>query len=57
MSPTSKRERALQLTDKELEEIRRQGNLAGVAQVLGLSGRGTPDELLKAIKKEQRKAK
>ena len=53
----TKREKALALTDADLLKLKAEGALPSVAQALGISGRGTPDELLARIRAEQRKVK
>ena len=54
---TTKREKALALSNADLLKLKAKGALSSVAQALGLSGRGTPDELLARIKAEQLKSK
>ena len=49
------REKALILTETQLQDIRRNGGLSAVAQALGQSGRGTPDELLASIRDAQKR--
>jgi hypothetical protein len=51
----TKREKALKLTVGELSEIKKHGGLSAVAQVLGISGRGSPDELMRRIMQVQKK--